>query len=149
MNKLIILVLIMIGINADLLSQTSASASAKANIIQPINIASTLEVNLGTVAVIVAGEIEVVRTVAQKGSAAISLPCSNIGTFTAASFFMESTSSYAFTIEVPPSPLEIKDGNRTMIVNSWKSDPILNPESGLIAGVYVSVSPLNLTVNYN
>lgn len=153
MNKFVCTILIILGVTADLVSQTSASASAQASasadIVQPINIASTLDVSFGTVAVIVAGQIELVQTDSPRGASSIILPTNEVGTFTAASFFTESTSAYAFTITVPSSPLEIKDGNKTMIVSSFKSDPLLNQETGLIAGVYVAVSPLNVTVNYN
>jgi hypothetical protein len=106
-----------------------------------------VETNLGTVAVIIAGTVEVIPARIPAGTPNITVPVS--GTFTAASFVIEGKSAYAYTITVPPSPLEVKSSTGTMVVNSFASDPIINSATGLSSGVYVSVTPLNLTVNYN
>ena len=147
MNKLLLISLVFISFSCRLYSQSRSTASAGATIIEPITISKTVETNFGTVAIIVAGTVEMIPTHIRAGLSSIVLPVE--GTFTAASFVIEGKAAYAFTITVPPSPLEVRRGDKDLVVNSFSSDPILNPTSGLATGVYVSVTPLNLTVNYN
>jgi hypothetical protein len=148
MNKIVTTFIILTGFSVNLFSQAFSSASIHASVVNPFVITKTADMNFETVAIIIAGEVEMVAGKANSRKPSITLPVTK-GTFTAASFFVEGTSAYAFTISVPPSPLEINSGNNTMIVNSFRSDPILNPQTGLFGGVYVSVTPFNVIVNYN
>lgn len=104
--------------------------------------------NFRSVAIIFAGTVELSPRGVPPGIPTIMLPVTR-GTFTAVTFVVGGTAAYAFTITIPPSPLEIKDGNDMLVVNSLSPDPILNPGTDLVAGVFVSVTPFDVTVNYN
>jgi hypothetical protein len=71
------------------------------------------------------------------------------GTFTIASFYNTGATGYNYTITVPSEPLTIVSGTRRMKFNSFDSDPTLGSGPGLAAGVFVTVTPFNVTVNYN
>ena len=139
---------ILIGSSADLFSQASSSSSIGATIVEPVTITKTADMNFRTVAIIFAGTVEMIPGGVLPKKPTIMLPVTT-GTFTAVTFVDEGTAAYAFTITEPPSPLEIKGVDSTLIVNSFISDPIINPGSGLVAGVYVSTTPFDVTVNYN
>ena len=148
MKKIFFAFIILNGLSVNMFSQASSSASVRATVIEPVTITKTVDMNFEVVAIIIAGTVEMVPGRVNSGKSAIMLPVST-GTFTAASFVTEGTAAYTYTITVPPSPLEIKSGDNTMIVNSFRSDPLINSGTGLVAGVYVSVTPFNVTVNYN
>jgi hypothetical protein len=147
-SKIFVAFILLTGFPVNLFSQSTSSASIGATVVRPILIEKTADMNFETVAIIIAGEVEMVPGGVYSKKSTIMLPVPT-GTFTAASFVTEGTAAYTYTITVPPSPLEIKIGDKTMIVNSFKSDPILNPGKNLFGGVYVSVTPFNVTVNYN
>jgi Domain of unknown function (DUF4402) len=148
MSKIFITFFMLTGFSVNLFSQASSSASISATVVEPITITKTVDMNFGKVAIIIAGEVEMVPGSVHPKKSAIMLPVTT-GTFTAASFITEGTAAYTYTITVPSSPLEIKSGDNMLIVNSFLSDPLINPGTGLVAGVYVSVTPFNVTVNYN
>jgi hypothetical protein len=147
MSKFFVFFILLCGLSANLFSQASSSIGAQ--VVEPITVTKTADLNFRNVAIIFAGTVEMkmISAKIQPGLPNILLPVG--GTFTAVTFVVEGTSAYAFTITVPPSPLEIKNGDNTLVVNSLSSDPILNPETDLYAGVFVSVTPLDVIVNYN
>ena len=140
--------ILLTGSFLNLTAQTKGSASIGATITEPIIQTKSVEINFGIVAVIIAGEVGFMPVGKAPENPNIVLPFIT-GIFTAASFFNEGSSAHAFTIGVPSSPLEIKSGANNLVVNSFSSDPIVRSESGLVAGVFVSVTPFNVTVNYN
>jgi hypothetical protein len=148
MNKFLFICLFLVILSIRVNAQATSSASARATIVEPVTITKAAETSMGTVAIIIAGTIEVIPAKIPRGIPNINLPV-NTGTFTAATFMVEGNASYAYTITVPSSPLEVKSSNGPLVVNSFISDPNINSSSGLSSGVYVSVTPLNLTVNYN
>jgi hypothetical protein len=117
-------------------------------VVNPISVTKTVDLNFENVAIIIAGAVELVPMNARQKTGNIILPVTS-GTFTAASFLLSNTTAYSYKITVPSSPVEVTSGKNTLVVRSFSSDPILNPDSDLLAGVYVSVSPMNVTVNYN
>ena len=119
-----------------------------ATVVEPITVTKSVDLNFESVAIIVAGSVEMVPANDKGEIPKITMPVT-YGTFTAASFVLSSTTAYAYKVTVPPAPVEVNNGKKTMVVKSFDSDPILNPEAGLYAGVYVSVSPMDVTVNYN
>jgi hypothetical protein len=148
MSKIVVAIIILAGFSVTLFSQTKTSASIGAAIVEPIPVTKTADINFRVGSVIVAGTVTMVPGSVHPGTPNIMLPIPE-GVFTAAAFVAEGTAGYAYTITVPSSPLEIKSGNNTLVVDSFTKDPILNPETGLYSGIYVSYTPLNVTVNYN
>lgn len=120
---------------------------ASATVVEPITVTKSVALNFESVAIIIAGSVELTPLNSKSKPADIVLPVS--GTFTAASFIFPGETAYTYKITVPKTPMEVTRGNDKMIVRSFDSDPILNPDSELLAGVFVSVSPMNVTVNYN
>jgi len=121
---------------------------ASASVVEPITITKSIDLNFESVAIIIAGSVEMVTSNTKGNTASIALPVVT-GTFTAASFVMSNSTAYTYKVTVPQSPIEITNGKNSMTIQSFDSDPIVDPESGLYAGVFVSVSPMNVTVNYN
>jgi hypothetical protein len=148
MNKILFAGFILLCLSVRLFSQSAASSLASASIVEPITVTKTMDMDLGTVAIIIAGTVEMIPARINTRKPGIILPLKT-GTFTAASFFLDGKTAYSQTITIPSSPLEIKSSGGTLVINSFTSDPIVNSPSGLSAGVYVSVTPLNLIVNYN
>jgi mannose/fructose/N-acetylgalactosamine-specific phosphotransferase system component IIC len=126
----------------------STGTRVSATVIEPITLTKSVDLNFDQVAIIIAGSVELVPTGVKSSAANIILPVT-MGTFTAASFVVAGTTAYTYKITVPPSPFEVTNETGTMSVRSFDSDPILNADSELLAGVFVSVSPMNVTVNYN
>jgi hypothetical protein len=148
MSKIFFTFLILSGFHVKLFSQATSSSSVGATIVEPIIQTKNVGINFSVGAIIFAGTVMMVPSGVHPGTPNITLPVTE-GLFTAAAFVVEGTAGYAYTITVPSSPLEIKNGNNTLIVDSFIRDPILNAETGLFSGVYVSVTPFNVTVNYN
>jgi hypothetical protein len=126
----------------------NASSNASATIINPVSISKNVNSEFGNVAVIVSGTIEMSQVNKGSSKGNISLPASS-GTFTAASYYFTGREGYSFTVSTPTSPLIVKNGQNLLHVVSFESSPVQNENSGSIAGVYISVSPSRVTVNYN
>jgi hypothetical protein len=126
----------------------SAGTRASATVVEPITVTKSVDLNFESVAIIVAGSVELVSSNDIGELSNIMLPVTS-GTFTAASFILSSTTAYSYKVTVPAAPVELKTGKKNLIVRSFDSDPILNADTGLLAGVFVSVSPMDVTVNYN
>lgn len=148
MWRIFVAFIILTGFSVNLFSQASSSASVRAKVVQSITTTKAADMNLGIVSIIFAGTVEIVPGRIHPRKPTIMLPVTT-GTFTAATFAAEGTAAYAFTVTIPSSPLEIKNGDNTMVISSFISDPIINPASGLFSGVYVSTTPFNVIVNYN
>ncbi len=149
MTKSLIFILLFTFTISFVYSQEGSSGTRiSATVVEPITVTKSVDLNFESVAIIIAGSVELVPSSASAVMSDIILPVST-GTFTAASFVVAGTTAYSYKITVPPSPMEVPNGNSKLIVRSFDSDPILNPETELLAGVFVSVSPMNVTVNYN
>ncbi len=149
MRKILPAVLILMFFTCALHAQSgSGSTRASASVVEPITVTKSIDLNFESVAIIIAGSVEVVSSSRKGSTASIALPVST-GTFTAASFILSNSTAYTYKVTVPDSPIEVTDGKSTMTIRSFDSDPIIDTESGLYAGVFVSVSPMNVTVNYN
>ena len=106
------------------------------------------ELTYGNIAVVLAGTIEMTPSGKDLKNSDIKLPVSS-GTFTAAAFYVAGPSGYSYSIAIPESPVSINSGEEEMTVRSFNSDPNLGPGKDQIGGIYVSVSPYYVTVNYN
>jgi hypothetical protein len=145
MAKIFIILLLLSGLSFSVFSQGTdiavANASASATIVEPSSIT-------GNLAIIIAGTVVLTPSMAHEKSGSLYLPFAT-GTFTAASFYIPGSEGSTLTVHVPSSPLIIRHGSITMKVTSFNSDPALNESPDMIAGVYVSVTPLYVTINYN
>jgi len=158
--------LISLGISAR--AQETASATATATIVTPIAITKDVDMNFGILSVQSTAGGTVVLTPAGVRSATggVTLPADN-GTVAPASFTVTGVDGYGYTITLPSSALTITSGSNTMTVTNFTSDPsgangslaggtetlnvgaTLNVSAAQPAGVYVSGTPFNVTVNYN
>jgi hypothetical protein len=142
------ILLVLLGFSFSVFSQGSAIAVASprvsATIVEPGSITS----DQGDGIVIFAGTVILTPLRSHVRSATLSLPVAT-GSFTGAFFCVSGSTGYNFTIDVPSSPLTINNGPNSMRITSFTSEPALSARSDMIAGVYVSVTPLDVTVNYN
>ena len=151
-------------------AQATATASASANIITPISIVKTVDMNFGNVAVsaTVSGTavLAPASTRTTGGSGGVTLPATT-GTVAAASFTVSGQASYTYAITLP-STCTITDGaSHTMTVNAFTSSPsatgtlstggsqvltvgaTLNVAAAQPAGAYTNATGVPVTVNYN
>src|SRR5580698_1501605 len=102
-------------------AQATATASASANIITPITIVKTVDMNFGNVAVsaTTAGTaiLAPAGTRTTGGAGGVTLPAT-VGTVAAASFTVSGQASYTYAITLPSSCTISSSGN-TMIVNGF------------------------------
>jgi hypothetical protein len=95
----------------------------------------------------------------------VTLPVIN-GTVTAASFTVTGQGTYTYAITLPAAALTLTSGANTMTATTFTSTPsatgaltagtqtlnvgaTLNVAAAQAAGIYVSGTPFNVTVNYN
>jgi len=148
MNKSFIFILLFALSGGNIFAQgQSASAGVSATVVEPIIFTKSVDLNFEPVTLIFAGTVELVPSDIRAALANITLPVT-MGTFTAASYFVGGA-AYTYKITVPSTPFEVESGNNTLIVRSYETDPMLGSDSELLAGVFVSVSSMNVTVNYN
>ena len=129
-------------------SQGTAMAVANAGVSATVVEPGTITSDIGDGVAIMAGTVVLTPVRSYSKSGSLSLPVST-GAFTGAFFFISGTGGYTFTINVPTSPLTINNGTSSVKVTSFMPEPALNARSEMIAGVYVSFTPLDVTVNYN
>ncbi len=148
-KRISIFIFILTSSTSIVLSQPgSAGTYARATVVEPITLTKSVDLNFDQVAIIIAGSIELVPAEVKASASNITLPVT-MGTFTAASFNVTGSTAYTFKFTVSPTPYTVPMGNGTMIVRSFDCDPILDSDSELLAGVFVSVTPMDVTVNYN
>jgi hypothetical protein len=134
-------------------AQGNASASinspVSATITEPIGISKSVHSFYGSGAVIFSFTVEITPTGGHKGfGGSITLPVTT-GVITAAFFPISGFEGYTFTVFLPSSPLMIHNGTNEMLVTSLTSERALGTDPEMIAGVFVSVTPTNVMVNYN
>lgn len=147
--------------------QVTASATASATIVTPISISKTVDMNFGNVAVspVNAGTVVLAPAGTRTLTGGVTLPVV-AGTVTAATFKVDGQGNYTYAITLPSTDLTITSGSNTMIVNSFTSNPsgtgalssgtqnvnvgaTLNVSAAQPAGTYTSLTPFDVTVNYN
>ena len=159
-----------IGFSNSSFAQATATASCSANIITPITITKTVDMNFGNVAVsaTVSGTAILAPggTRSTGGGGGVTLPATT-GTVSAATFTVAGQASYTYAITLPAS-CTISDGSsHTMTVNAFTSSPsatgtlstggiqtltvgaTLNVASGQASGAYTNATGVPVTVNYN
>jgi hypothetical protein len=148
-----ILILVLGCVTSKSFAQGNASASlgtsVSAKIAEPVGISKSINSFYGSGAVIFSFNVEIQPTdIHHRVSDEISLPPTN-GVITAAFFPFSGFDGYTFTVAFPSSPLLIQKGTTEMTVTSVTSEPALGTDPEMIAGVFVSVTPMNVIVNYN
>jgi hypothetical protein len=126
----------------------TTGVKASVTIVEPVSVSTTLNTDFGNGTVIVAGSVELTPVGSHSKKGNIVLPVS-MGTFTAYTYYFTGLEGYNYTVSFPASPMIINKGPQAMEVANFVSNPVMNSGSDLIAGVFVSVTPANVTVNYN
>lgn len=148
MKKILTVIITLIVLASAAYSQATGSATITATVVEPISISKSVESDFGNVAVIFSGSVKVTPVEVRSKAGSVVIPATS-GTFTAATFYTSGLAGYSYTITIPSEPLTIKNGSKRIKVNIQSEDSSLNTDSELVAGVYVSVTPFNMTVNYN
>ena len=156
------------GVSVMASAQVTATATATSTIVTPIGITNTKNMDFGNVAINASAGGTVVLTPAgtRTSTGGVTLPAT-VGTVTAAEFSVTGANNYTFSITLPSTSHEIKSGLNTMSVTDFTSTPTptgalsatgsatvkvgatLNVSAGQAAGTYTSVTPFEVTVNYN
>ena len=131
-------------------TQASSTASASATLVEPITITKSIDKIAGGDGEVIIISAKVVMTSVGNSSKVnkINLPATS-GLFTAASFSFSGLSGYSYAFTVPSVPTIFKNGSKMMEIESSFDDSTLNAGKDMVAGVFVSVTPYNVTVNYN
>lgn len=168
--KLAAFSLAVIGFNSSVNAQATASADAEATIVTPISITKTTDMNFGNVAVQAStgGTVVLAPAGTRTRTSGVTLP--NVtGTVAAAAFTVNGNGTYTYAITLPSSLTLTHSGGAgtgTMTVNTFTSTPsgtgaltggtqtltvgaTLNVAAGQAPGVYSSLTPFDVTVNYN
>ena len=156
------------GVSVISSAQVTATATASSTIVTPIGITKTVDMNFGNVAInsTTAGTVVLAPAGTRTSTGGVTLPAT-AGTVAAAEFNVTGANNYTFSITLPSTSHEIKSGSNTMSVTGFTSTPTpngtlsatgsatvkvgatLNVSAGQAAGTYTSVTPFEVTVNYN
>ena len=156
------------GVSVISSAQVTATATASSTIVTPIGITKTVDMNFGNVAInsTTAGTVVLAPAGTRTSTGGVTLPAT-AGTVAAAEFNVTGANDYTFSITLPSTSHEIKSGSNTMSVTDFTSTPTttgalsatgsatvkvgatLNVSAGQAAGTYTSVTPFEVTVNYN
>ena len=156
------------GVSVISSAQVTATATASSTIVTPIGIAQTVDMDFGNVAInsTTAGTVVLAPAGTRTFTGGVTLPAT-AGTVAAAEFNVTGANNYTFRITLPSTSHEIKSGSNTMSVTGFTSTPTptgtlsatgsatvkvgatLKVSAGQAAGTYTSVTPFEVTVNYN
>ena len=156
------------GVSVISSAQVTATATASSTIVTPIGITKTVDMNFGNVAInsTTAGTVVLAPAGTRTSTGGVTLPAT-AGTVAAAEFNVTGANNYTFSITLPSTSHEIKSDLNTMSVTDFTSTPTptgtlsatgsatvkvgatLNVSAGQAAGTYTSVTPFEVTVNYN
>lgn len=148
-------------------AQAQASATCTVTIVSPITIQKEDDMNFGNVSVNnSAGTVTLSPLGNRIVNGGVTLPNST-GPVMAASFQVNGMAHYTYDITLPGSDLTLASGSNTMTMNAFTSFPatggmldntgkqVLNVGATLFVtgnqapGLYISVSPFTVNVNYN
>lgn len=168
MKKLFIIFIALAGFSISSFAQDTESATATATIITPISLTKTADMSFGNIAVgTTGGTVVLTPAGARSATDGVTLPTVGPGTVTAAAFTVTGQGANTFTITLPSSnTIRIGAAGATMTVDNFSSTPsgigtlssgtlgitigaTLNVGASQAAGTYTSVTPFDVTVNYN
>ncbi|MCJ7820418.1 MAG: DUF4402 domain-containing protein [Bacteroidales bacterium] len=172
MKKILAISIVMIAFAASAFAQVTANATATATIVTPITITNA-GTNLSFGNVIPSATLAGTVVVSPAGAptytdvTASALPVAT-ATVSAAAFNVTGTPSATYSITLPSADVTLTGPSGTMIVNTFTSSPTptgtlsspggaqtltvgatLNVGIAQAAGTYTSLTPFDVTVNYN
>jgi hypothetical protein len=166
-TKLFALTLALIAISISSFAQVSATATTSANVITPIAITKTVDLNFGNIAVspTIAGTVVLAPAGTRTKTGGVTLPAV-AGTVTAASFTVTGLGTSTYAITLPGTITLTGTPSGTMTVSTFVSTPsgtgalsagsqvlqvggTLNVAAAQAAGVYTNTTDMTVTVNYN
>jgi hypothetical protein len=166
-TKFFALTLALIAISISSFAQVSATATTSANVITPIAITKTVDMNFGNIAVspTIAGTVVLAPAGTRTKTGGVTMPAV-AGTVTAASFTVTGLGTSTFAITLPGSITLTGTPSGTMTVDNFVSTPsgtgalsagsqvlqvggTLNVAAAQAAGVYTNTTDMTVTVNYN
>ncbi len=171
MKKVIIFLVAVGGFAVSSFGQASvtANAPATANIVTPLGITKSVDMNFGNIAVNAnAGTVVLGTNNTRTVTGGITLP-GTTGTVAAAQFSVTGQTGYTYSITLPAAALTLTrtSGTETMTVNTWVSNigttgtlsasgaqtiivgATLNVGGSQVAGEYKNLTGFPVTVNYN
>ncbi|MBI9039196.1 MAG: DUF4402 domain-containing protein [Bacteroidales bacterium] len=167
-NHCIVLLLFFLLFPAILPAQesVSASATATANIVAPLAISNSVDMDFGNVSAGASGGTVVLATDGGRtATGTVQLAASNAGT--AASYDVTGEGAYTYTITLPSGDYTITEtGSETMTINTFTSNPsetgtlssgtqtllvgaTLNVSASQVQGEYTNATGFEVTVAYN
>ena len=166
MTKLFCVLIMLFGFADITFGQDTETATATATIITPISIAKTADMNFGNIAVAAStGTVVLAPAGSRTRTGGVTLPVIG-GPVSAATFTVSGSGTLTYAITLPSAALTITSGGNTMTVDTWTSTPsatgtlsggtqtltvgaTLNVGASQASGTYVSLTPFDVTVNYN
>lgn len=131
------------------MNSATSSANVSTTISRPLTYTKSMETEDGNMFMIVGAMLEIsTSTKLASGHGSIVLPMTT-ASFTAAIFNLNNSTGLTYNVTVPETPLTFSAGTKTMKVTSMSLDPYLSGENGMTAGIFVSVTPYDVIVNYN
>jgi hypothetical protein len=162
-----VLVFTLLAVSTSVAQSTGIDhATVTANIIAPIGITKTVDMNFGNVvATTTLGTVQLSVANGRIFTGGLTSPATD-GTPTAAVFSITADADYLYTITIPSANHQISNGENHMQVNTWVTDQVtaLNAEHGNVTltigatlnvgahqvpGLYTSDAPFAVTVGYN
>jgi hypothetical protein len=158
--------LLLIGFQANVFAQRTATAGIAVTIVTPIGITKSVDMVFGNIATTTASGTVVLSTDGTRTpNGGVTLPAT-AGTVTAASFAVTGSGSYTYTISLPSSPIVLSGATEGVTVGAFVSNPAstgtlstgtqtvnvgatLNIPASTAADTYKNTSGLHVTVNYN
>lgn len=169
MFRFFALAIVMLSFGAATFAQVSATATATANIVTPIAIVNTTNMNFGNLAVspTVAGTVVLPAGLAPTRTLTGGVTLMTGGTITAAAFTVTGLVDATYSISLPASasltgpgapmladafvstPTVLAGGVLTLGTQTLYVGATLNVGAAQVAGSYTTVTPFTVTVNYN
>ncbi len=125
-----------------------SGGKVSATIVETGSMSKTINTDFGNVSIVLSAFVKMAPIGARPTQGGIVLPVAS-GTFTAAVYDFTGSGGSTYSVSYPVTPIIIKTGTQELQVTQFASDPARNAGSDLIAGIFVSVTPSNVTVNYN
>jgi hypothetical protein len=165
---LFVVIILISGSTNNVSAQVTASATGTANVITPIQMSNSGDLNFGNINVNPSSGGTVILTPDNVRSATggVTLPIA-VGTFGSASFEVTGITSSTYAITLPPTACIISNGSNSITVDDFTSTPsrtgalsnggsqtinvgaTLNVSAGQVAGTYTNVTGFPVKVNYN
>lgn len=164
-SKFFVLAVVMLSFTAATFAQVSATATVTANIMTPILMSKTTDMNFGNSAVTAALGTVILAT---NSTRTVTGGSTAVGGFpTAAAFSVTGAASTNFAVTLPAGVTTLTGPGVNMTVDTWVSNPsgtgtfdgvgaatvlvgaTLHVGGSQTAGTYTQVAPFQVTVNYN